>query len=387
MRRVFRSPLDSLALFIVAAGMGSLMAAAFPFFISVDGRYETLNAAKTLAETGVLGNPFATGASGPTAHVAPLFPAIAAGLSLLPFPWKYSLLIFGLMLCGAIAALLPWASQLLFGSRRPGQYAGALSCFSVALIPQSDVILSCFLTLAACCAVASASKWAPVVCAAAILSNPVCILPLAMCSLTTSRRLWSIGVISALICGPWIFRNWIELGAPVPIRDNFGLELSIANNDCAGPTFYDNIFSRCFQTRHPNYSQAELVSVRSFGEVRYNSIKLHQAFTWIRSHLRRFASLTAQRVFYYLFPSPTQGPWAFGIWIVTVLGSLSFFAPPTVTIRMLQISAFLSWLPYAAVQSDLRYRTVSLWCWLLLAGIAICEIRKSRLFPFDHGDV
>ncbi len=263
-----------------------------------------------------------------------------------------------------------------------------LSCYSVALIPQSDVILSCGLALAACCLLARGSKWSPVLSATAIISNPVCLLPLAMCCLTMSRRnWWSFTAITALICAPWIVRNWIELGVPSPIRDNFGLELSVANNDCAGPTFYDNIFSRCFQTSHPNYSHAELARLRSLGEAKYNSVKVHEAMTWIRSHFRRFASLTGQRLFYYLFPSPSQGPWAFGMWIVTALASLSFLVPATSTIRMLQISAFLSWLPYAAIQSDLRYRAVSLWCWLLLAGIASCEIRKSRPFRFDRGDV
>lgn len=179
----------------------------------------------------------------------------------------------------------------------------------------------------------------------------------------------------ALFCLPWMVRNWIVLGYPAPVRDNFGLELSIANNDCAGVTIIDNGRRGCFQNAHPNFSPAENARVRELGELRYNRMKMAQAISWIRRNPVRFGSLTLQRAFNFLFPSWLDGPYSPGIWMVTAIAIPTVFMRRIPQVRMLHAAALAGWAPYLFVQSDVRYRALTLWIWLLLAGFAVCNLR------------
>src|SRR5579872_1898513 len=92
--------------------------------------YEALTLAKNLAYTGRFADPFSAGATGPTAHLAPLVPALLAILiRLLGYGVNFVLVTEGLMVAALAlqAALLPAISERLFGSRRPGIWAGALA--------------------------------------------------------------------------------------------------------------------------------------------------------------------------------------------------------------------------------------------------------------------
>jgi hypothetical protein len=78
--------------------------------------------------------------------------------------------------------------------------------------------------------------------AASILTNPVSVLPVVVIGIWRGNRWFAAtGGLALLFCLPWIIRNYLVLGAPYFIRDNFGLELYLSNNDQAQPEMMDNV--------------------------------------------------------------------------------------------------------------------------------------------------
>lgn len=370
--KAFQSRRDQVWLFFVAAGIAFTMGTLLPLPTRVPNFPETLNAASSLALTGTLADPFRAGPTGPTAHVAPVFPAIAALLFLLPVPWPTSLFALAIVLAGLNAALLPKVSQSLFHDRRPGFYAGMLSAFCMPFIPQQDLLLSSFLCIWGCILILDRSTRSWIICGGACLCNPVSIIPLLIIAARTGKRMLLTTLAgAALICLPWIARNYRELGGFIPVRDGFGLELAVSNNDCAAASLKENLLSGCLAQVHPDVSQAEIVRLHRYGERSYNQLRFREGMAWISGHPRRFAWLTFQRAKDYLFPSLQEGPWSIFIWPVTalVLLGIAFRAIPS--FGPLQLCALGLWAPYVFIQSDIRYRALGLWAWLLLAGLVI----------------
>jgi len=92
--------------------------------------YEILNVARTLAETGTFGNPYTALPTGPTAHVAPIYPMFLALLiKLFGYATIFVVLTSGLVLVmhGLHAMLMPRVSALFFGHTGPGYWAAILS--------------------------------------------------------------------------------------------------------------------------------------------------------------------------------------------------------------------------------------------------------------------
>ena len=95
------------------------------------GRYfEPMSVARNLVKDHTFANPFTSAPTGPTAHVAPVYPAVVAGVL-----WLFGdtggtavpLILLAACLCGLHAALLPVVSSRLIGSPRAGAYAALLS--------------------------------------------------------------------------------------------------------------------------------------------------------------------------------------------------------------------------------------------------------------------
>jgi hypothetical protein len=368
-------------LFVLGVIFAALTAAVLPFLITFDGRFEVLNAARALAETGTLADPFSTGSTGATAHVAPVFPGVAALLRWLPFDWGASLILLGVVLCGLNAALLPYASQALWGDWRPGMIGGVFLALGMRLMPQQDTALSSMLAVAGCIAMARGVRGAGLMAGLAVLANPVNALGLGPLLLfepaKKARRAAVIGV--ALVCLPWIARNWVVLGSPAPVRDNFGLELALGNNACAEVGVAEA--TECFTSGHPGYSQVELERVQKLGEIGYNREKLVEALRWMAERPGRAATLAAGRARRYFLPGLVQdGHTAPVMSVVTVIGLAGLLLGRIRWASALPIAAGLSWLPYVLlqVQTDPRYRTYSLWIWCLMAGYVIWGVVERR---------
>jgi 4-amino-4-deoxy-L-arabinose transferase-like glycosyltransferase len=88
----------------------------------------------------------------------------------------------------------------------------------------------------------------------ALLTNPICVLLLlawphfassgnAPDERSRARRAMLVVLAgAALVCLPWVVRNYRQFHAIFFMRNNLGLELAVSNNPCARPTLLENIF-------------------------------------------------------------------------------------------------------------------------------------------------
>ncbi len=347
------------------------------FWRSGDG-FEVLAVARNLADRGAFSDPFAAGPTGPTAHVAPLFPFLVAAFMKTGLPWGPMLLVLTIVLSAAAAGLMPWASEVLLARREPGILAGALLPLSVPQLPQHDGVLSQLLCLLTCCGIVRKWPWSPLLAGLLILSNPAAVILVAIFWLCygEGRRL-QILAGAALVCVPWILRDYRALGTLVPIRDNFGMEFFLSNNECARPEFTQNPESGCLPKLHPNNSVEQNARLRELGEVRYGRERSAEARAWIAANKLRFTSLTAARAWYYWFPPVSDGPWVYATWALTGLFFLGLAIRAFPAHGAVAWCVLAAWLPYVLIQSDLRYRSISMWMCALLAGAVMAKVRKG----------
>lgn len=113
----------------------------------------------------------------------------------------------------------------------------------------------------------------------------------------------------ALLIGPWTLRNWIALGHPIPLRDNLGMELAVANYPEAvtgkdrTQTFYDHL-GQIQPYIHP---KAQRALVAAGGEVAYAHLLGDRAKAWIRANPGDFLTLCRRHFGQMVLP----GTWMF----------------------------------------------------------------------------
>jgi hypothetical protein len=355
---------------------------------------EMLNAAINLAETRTLGNPYSGGDTGPTAHVPPVYASVLALLwHINPGGGLFTLsliaitaLAFAVQIC-----LLPAVSESLTGRRAPGYWAAALLLILplYQMMPQWDTqfLIACSIAavLLADSAIVSGSRVRVAASGFAagivFLINPAAIPILAPLFLLLILRRSSPLIRNALLISggvllaitPWTVRNYRTFGSFFLIRNNFGLELQVSNNDCSDVTLVSDLLNGCHARYHPNVSSAEAARIRAVGEVTYNAEKLKEGRLWIAENPDRFARLTLARVREFWFPSPEHMPHiAYANWTISILLGLSivfcwrtnrlFIAFATAT--LLAFSA-----TYYLIHLDFRHRAPSLWISALLGGL------------------
>ncbi|MBZ5608156.1 MAG: hypothetical protein LAP38_07860 [Acidobacteriia bacterium] len=355
------------------------------------GGIEPMAIAKNLAESGRFADPFGV-ATGPSAHTGPLFPFYLAAVLLIFKGAATQALVLRLgaaIVHGLEIALLPLVAETMFGEAEIGFIAGLLSivipCYRV--LPLWDSSVSGLAVIGFCLVAARIDaqsrrgmlglglSWGLV-----LLLNPVLAIATGIWALYAARRnSWplhhsALALASAiLVCLPWTIRNYVTLGGLVPIRDNFGLELQVSNNDGAAPSIVRNTTS--LEQFHPSINSRQAAEVRQRGELAYNRDKLRQATAWIQSHPIRFAELSIRRVLEYWFPRTDAGILTgFGIWIVTMLSVPGMLLAAVRRVPYggaLLAMLLLAPLPFYILQSDARYREPLLWISLLLAGYAL----------------
>ncbi len=355
------------------------------------GGIEPLAIARSLAASGRFADPFGV-ATGPTAHMAPLFPAYLAAV--LRIFQSGAMQILALRVCAAVfhgltIALLPALSEVVIASAEAGFVAGLLSfvipCYHVLTFWDSS--LSGLAVIAFCIAAARFDPHSPrhmltlgALAGLILLLNPVLAIPIATWSVYASRtRRWPLQrsalalAAAILVCVPWTVRNYVTLGGLAPIRDNFGLELQISNNDAAVPAIRHNLAS--LEQFHPSINRAQAEEVRRAGELAYNRDKLRQALSWILANPGRFAGLTIRRVRDFWLPGADAGLiFAAATWIVTLLSLPGMWIAISRRLpyaRALLAMLLLAPLPFYVIQSDARYRTPLLWVTFLFAGYAL----------------
>ncbi|MGE5205200.1 MAG: glycosyltransferase family 39 protein [Chlamydiota bacterium] len=134
------------------------------------------------------------------------------------------------------------------------------------------------------------------------LTNPTLLsfLPFSLAWLWWRKRgLANIALAVALCClvvAPWLVRNYRAFGQFVFIRDNFGLEVHMANNPESG-----GLWAR---SEHPGNDPRAMRKFAAMGELPYMKAEQRAAFGFIRSQPSEFFGFFVQRVFYFWAGNP-----------------------------------------------------------------------------------
>ncbi len=313
-----------------------------------DSGFESLQLGSSLAFHGSFSDPFFRLQTGPSAHLAPGYPAIVA-LVIKRFgdgpSADYALQWITVIVIALRLALLPLLADYLGLLPWTGLLAAMAALWSrPPLLPWENdfatllIVLLSFPMYRAFRARLSATGifctgllWGVL-----LLFTPSPLLVLAawlfvlfLIAPQSRRELALLALIPGLVVLPWLVRNYRVFHKPVFLRDNLGIELAVSNNDCAQFSMVLNMGSSgCFDRNHPNVSLKEAWRVRTLGEAAYNQVRLREARTWINHNRARFLTLSAKRFMAFWFPNTTENllrgfPVLDGDWTTDLLTLLS----------------------------------------------------------------
>ena len=366
---------------------------------------ELATLACSLAHGRGLYSPFG-GATGPTAFLAPGYPALIALIFRLLGSYSFAAVLAILALQTLFGTLTVGAMMLtahtLFGLRvaRFAGLAGALGgllLFVPAIFWEtslSTLLLIGMMALAVWCAGQPTSwrwtllgLWGGV----ALLVNPA--LALAMLGLLgwtayQTRRsrpsAWR-GPLLGLLLGcavlaPWPIRNARVLHHFIPFRSNLGFELWMGNQAGRDGDFDVSLF--------PIENQREHAAYAAQGEVAYMSEKAALAQVYIRAHPAVFARTTAQRVLWFWSGAGGSTTAWLGVIQATATSLLGLSGLWVLARRhraaavLFLIPLLLFPLPYYVTHADLRFRLVLDPLLLVLAAVLAAHlVDRSRRSP------
>jgi hypothetical protein len=364
--------------------------------------YESLEIACSLAHKASFSDPFATLPTGPSAHLAPLFPMLVSVLikwfgdgpaSMNAVQW------LGTFVAALQFSLWPWFAERL-GMRFISGLLGAAAAIyaGYAILPywEAAYVALLLLILIACMHRILAERvttqfvgltgalWG-----ITFLLNPVPLLAYAALTVWVAciKRIPRIqklvlAIVPFVVISPWLVRNFQVFHHVVLIRDNLGTELWNSNNSCATFSFRDNRSTNCFD--HPNEIVAEAQLVRSMGEYAYNQAKLREALAWMGSNPRQFANLTKLRFLAFWFATPNGINFAgrripaniLIVWLVMPLsiGGLYLLMKSDRNAAGICLAILALFPPiYYFVQFVPRYRVPILWASFLPASFFLVE--------------
>jgi 4-amino-4-deoxy-L-arabinose transferase-like glycosyltransferase len=342
-----------------------------------------------------LSSPFG-GSTGPTALLAPGYPAViavffrvfgsftfAAAIAVMTLQLLFSLLtVFVIML----------VARWCFGAKA-ADLAGTFWALSLPILWMPTIFWeTCLSTLVLVGLIAlvlrsarspSSSLWILMggYCGLAVLVNPALLLALlailgwaAWQTRKTLRYAPLFGlVVLLLVFLPWPIRNAHSLHAFIPLRSTVGFELWIGNRPGA-TGFLD-------ESQFPLFNRREYNDYVSKGEVVYMRDKSDLGKAYIRAHPLEFARLSIVRfIRFWAGTGSKDGSAIFaihallttslgfiGIWCLVRKGRLSLAV-------LFILPLILFPLPYYVTHAEFRYRLVLDPLLTILAAYAVCEI-------------
>lgn len=358
-------------------------------------RPEPVKIAISLAKTRAFADPYAI-PTGFTAHAAPLYPAILAPLY---YFWgdsrtaDFLRVILSVAVASAGYALLPWVARALRMRVEVGVLAGAVGAllpahfwpesmggFETAWLPlflEISVILLARHLQSRPLTIPSALL-AGIWCGIGALLSPSLVPVLLGFSLVAIWRApnnwrWAAVTLGAalLTIAPWLVRDYVRLSGFAFVRDNFGLELYVSNNDFAIAELELNDVSPFYQHEHPFTSAEVARELRERGELSFEHDRLQRAVGWIRSNPVRFLALTGVRVGNFWFhamlrPFPRLLLWTLNF---AALFGMILLVRENRGASMVLGSALLTYPAiYYVIQNGMRYEHAVYWITLLLAA-------------------
>lgn len=372
-------------------------------------RGEIQRTAVSLATLGVYGNGYAV-PTGPTAHVAPLYTLMLAGVFRVfgaGMRGEIAILTLNAMLAAAVYAMLPAAARRLGFPTRVGLAAawlGALLPFHYLnefRAPDSQVAALALMGIVVAAvedtrrraagwryAAARGALWGAALLVLPTLVGVILALVLGQCVLHRAsvrwRSLLGSAIVALLVVSPWAIRNTRVLGAPVWTRSNLGIEMRVAFNDAAWPDIDRNRAGGAWDLYHPSASAAAAVRLRDEGETEYNRRLLSDARLWIQQHPARALELVAQRTLFFWLPytqRPLQRLFLSGLSLAAFLGLYLLFrqreGPPDGAVVIAIVWTVFP-LVYYLTQAAVRYRYPMVWTLLLTSAFAFhCAFRRA----------
>jgi len=340
----------------------------------------------------------------------PLFLALCYRLLANPVWAVIAILVANVVVNALIPALLPQVATALWGTSAPGIAGGVLSILSAQLIPDWDADYTQLGLILFCLATMHLVKrhgygvWQGAVTGAALgtlflLSQVILLVALPwigfvlLAQRTRARdmvRFLTPLLLAAVVMNvPWLARNYGIWGV-LTTRTNFGIVLHFSNNDCSSPSVYEQLSDECAVATNPETGVAEAILLKRMGEPAYDRLKTREAEAWIRSHPRRFFSLTLARIVQFWFPVPVPPRYAiYMVWMITILSIPGFFLMLRRTVPAVVFfgTIFVLYpLMYYIVVSGIRYRVPILWVSCLAAGYFLASV-SQRHRPNDQSQV
>ena len=373
---------------------------------------ESFRLAHSLYDSGKFANPFAALDTGPSAHLSPVFPFFVALLmkafgdgraSIYAIRWAATL-VLSLQL-----AVYPLFSRIL-GMGAINGIVGA-SIWIVAkpriVYNHEELYVAILLAVACCCYRRYLDEraqehrrlaWLLGSLMGFLILTSQAVAPIYATWLAWevwrrkhaffTRSLVPLVLLPVVIIAPWTIRNYLVFHSFTPIRDNFGLELSVSNNDCARFGLSANQRTGCFENVHPNKNVDEARKVMELGEIKYNASRLREARRWISSHPARFIKLSVMRFIAFWMPTENlNNPYASGrhleraaIYLITLLSvfGLVILCRRDIKSGVLLISCLTVFpLVYYLIQFEYRYRYPIMWATFLLGAIPLTACARQ----------
>lgn len=362
-----------------------------PLFATFD-RNEPLLVGRALAERGEFADPFPSMPTGPTAHLAPAWPAVLAIFHLATDGSLKDVATLSILassvLWGACLLALPVLSRDLFRSEVPGWIGVGIGMLPITPItPIWEAVPAAAALAWSCVAMTRLPAWgAGTIAGALAWLNPVAALGASTFWLFSPRRptkaqVAGFAAMASFVVLPWIVRNYLVFDAFVPMRDNFGLELKMAFRDNATLTLLELIRTVEIPP-HPNQSVEEACTLRDMGEVAYMKACGDEGRRWIAAHPRAAAGLVLKRAVLWWFPYREDlVPYPMLTCAVSLLGLVGLWMMRRQGLPLVAVAISFS-VPYYLVQSCWRYAVPVVWIFTMGAGFVLWRLGSAAFEKF-----
>ena len=341
--------------------------------------YEQMAIARSLVTGHGFANPFGY-ATGPTAAYAPVHPLMLATILFLQGdrpPAALALVLTEVAIQTLGVVLLLYIAAATLASWIPGAMAACAVLLGTWPLPQweSSTAWLAFEAVFLCALLGVRWSWTGAVMGLGWLVSPALgPASLAVAWLLRGRKhVMASAAIAMIVIAPWVARNWLVMRTPIFLRDNFGLELFLSNNDLAGTREEDAEAER-YHRWHPGSNAAVATELARAGEPQYFGQLQSEALGWIRRHPARFLQLTVSRIWMW---------WA-SSWLVAGISLLAFvglWINRRTTIGKASLAGLLIFpVPYYLIQFNPRYAYPVLWLAALMAG-DVCFRWVRRFAP------
>jgi hypothetical protein len=363
---------------------------------------ESTRTAAAVLRDGRFSDPFVVMPTGPSSHVAPAYPVLYAAMIAVFGTGKAAWWAIRVITLGAYAlqlALLPKLVAQLGMAHQIGILAAGIGC--LVPIPGScykwEAIFSALALVLVAYFTASLKRARNVLRVALMLGvawgigflfSPILLavwfawMPLTWLWAPRAIRLRVAALVMCvpfLMVLPWVIRDYKVFHAIVFIRDNFGTELAVSNNDCAAPSLRENL--PCAELTHPNHNAILARRILEVGEYEFNREQSRKARAWVREHPQNFLKLTAQHFLLFWFPAfaPSDGTLVLVTMLeislltaLTITGLILLYRTNRAATYLLASGAASYSAAYYLVQMDYRYRYPILW----ISYIAVAYLVK-----------